>query len=144
MKITEKVSPEFPEYIVRSDGVVLNKSGHMLRQYEKKKYKNVYLYKGKKRYFKLVHRLVAETFIPNNLNKKEINHKDENTRNNCVENLECCDRIYNANYGSLKQRQRERMLNNNPFFGKTHNEETRRKISQKKKKKVCYNKWDKI
>lgn len=132
MQITEKVSPEFPNYIVRSNGVILNKNGRTLHQFEKRNYKNVWLYKNKKRYFKLVHRLVAETFIPNKNNYKEVNHKDENTFNNCVENLEWCDRTYNANYGTLKQRQRERMLKNNPFKGCSHSIETREKIRKKK------------
>ncbi len=36
----------------------------------------------------LVHRLVATVFIPNPLNLPVVNHKDGNTRNNTVENLE--------------------------------------------------------
>lgn len=133
MKITEKVSPAFPGYIVRTDGVIINKFGKILRQFEKNKYMNVWLYKDKKRHFKLVHRLVAETFIPNPENLPEVNHKDENPSNNCVENLEWCDRKYNMNYGTYISRLQKRMKENNPFKGKTHTLETRKKISLKKK-----------
>lgn len=48
---------------------------------------------------KSVHRLVAETFIPNVNNLPQINHKDENMLNNCVDNLEWCTAKYNSNYG---------------------------------------------
>lgn len=48
---------------------------------------------------KLVHRLVAEAFIPNPLKLPQINHKDENPSNNNVNNLEWCDNKYNCNYG---------------------------------------------
>ena len=47
-----------------------------------------------------VHRLVAEAFIDNPNNYKEVNHKDENKLNNSVENLEWCDRLYNVRYGT--------------------------------------------
>lgn len=44
---------------------------------------------GKSKKYK-VHRLVAETFIPNVNNLDEVNHIDENKDNNSVSNLEWC------------------------------------------------------
>lgn len=52
----------------------------------------------------LVHVLVARTFIPNPDNLPFINHKDENPRNNRVENLEWCTQKYNCNYGTHNAR----------------------------------------
>lgn len=58
---------------------------------------------GKAKSF-LIHRLVALTFIPNPDNLPEINHKDENKSNNCVDNLEWCTSKYNCNYGTHNER----------------------------------------
>ena len=48
---------------------------------------------------KRVHRLVAQAFIPNPNNLKEINHINEIKADNRVENLEWCDTKYNLTYG---------------------------------------------
>lgn len=55
---------------------------------DKAGYCRVNVYKGGKMTHKLVHRLVAEAFVPNPANKPEVNHKDGNKCNNAAENLE--------------------------------------------------------
>ena len=54
----------------------------------------------------LIHRLVAQAFIPNPNNYPIINHKDENPSNNNVNNLEWCTQKYNVNYGTARSRTR--------------------------------------
>lgn len=48
----------------------------------------------------LVHRLVAEAYLPNPNDLPLINHKDENKENNALPNLEWCTYEYNNSYGS--------------------------------------------
>lgn len=57
----------------------------------------------------LVHRLVADAFIPNPKNLPCVNHRDANPSNNDVNNLEWCSHEYNSNYALCKQKQSERM-----------------------------------
>ena len=85
---------------------------------------------GKKKTYH-VHRLVAQAFIPNPNNYSEVNHKDENKENNCVKNLEWCDRKYNCNYGTRNKKASKAISGkNHPMYGKHHSEETKRKISK--------------
>lgn len=72
-------------------------------------YYMVGLCKNHKRKYTTVHRLVAEAFIPNPENKPQINHKDENRRNNHVDNLEWVTAKENLNYGSHNEKMTDTM-----------------------------------
>lgn len=58
-------------------------------------YNLVALYREKKRRDLLVHRIVAEAFVPNPCGKPEVNHIDGNKQNNAANNLEWCTQSEN-------------------------------------------------
>lgn len=51
-----------------------------------------------------VHRIMALAFIPNPDNLPCINHKDENKKNNNIDNLEWCTVYYNNHYNGRYER----------------------------------------
>lgn len=53
---------------------------------------------------KYIHRLVAETFLPNSDNLTDVNHINENKHDNRVENLEWSSHVDNCNYGTRNER----------------------------------------
>lgn len=63
------------------------KGKKLKKQVQKNGYEVVNLYKETKMSKKLVHRLVAIAFIDNEKGYKYINHKDNNKRNNNINNL---------------------------------------------------------
>jgi hypothetical protein len=79
-------------------GYVLVKERLLKQTINRLGYHVVTLHKGGVRYFKIVHRLVAESFLDNYSSYKEVNHKDLNKSNNSVVNLEWCDRKHNVNH----------------------------------------------
>ena len=85
-----KQSSEFPNYVITSYGNVINgRRGKNIKVHNHKSgYSMVYLSKNGKHYGRLVHRLVAQTFILNPYNKPQVNHIDGNKNNNRVNNLE--------------------------------------------------------
>ena len=56
------------------------------------------LYKNKKYYKYMAHRLVALAFIPNPNNYPQVNHIDRNRKNNNLNNLEWCNAHQNAKH----------------------------------------------
>lgn len=71
-------------------GICINRNGYCVLK----------LYKDGKWKYHLVHRLVAEAFVPNPNNEAYVNHKDENPQNNRADNLEWCSLLYNRRYGT--------------------------------------------
>ena len=86
-----------PNYIVSTNGNVVNtKTGRELKHsMSSKGYAYVGLATASKPKAHRIHRLVAEAFIPNPLNKPYVNHIDGNKLNNTVSNLEWCTALEN-------------------------------------------------
>lgn len=80
-------------------------------------YLQIRLYKNNTEKHTYIHRLVAEAFIKNVNGYNEINHKDEDKLNNCVDNLEWCSHKYNINYGTTRERI-SKSNRNNTFMSK--------------------------
>lgn len=95
----------YPKTIIRRNGVKAYIHERIIKPtHINSGYKIINLHKnGKMRHY-LIHRLVAEHFIPNEKGFEFVNHKDENKHNNCAENLEWCTKIYNNNYGTCQER----------------------------------------
>lgn len=107
-------------------------------------YLQIILSNNGKRKTYLVHRLVAKAFIPNPNNLTQVNHKDENKQNNCVDNLEWCDSKYNINYGNgIKKRVRTNVKNGvYDKIGKINKKNFSKPINQYTKEGVFIKKWD--
>lgn len=73
--------------------------GRILKQHDNTRgYLQVHFSMNGKPITKKVHRLVAETFLSNQENLPQVNHKDCDRTNNNVSNLEWCTSSYNAKY----------------------------------------------
>ena len=112
-----KTIKDYPNYQISNLGRVkslnYNRTGRekiMKPRKDKDGYLKVDLYKEGKHKTIHIHRLVAQTFLPNPNNLLEINHIDENKTNNRVDNLEFCTHQYNMNYGTRTEKTQKPIL----------------------------------
>jgi len=116
-----KLIPNYPEYSITPDGRVFshkkpggNGKGKVLDYSYKRELKPQ---KDRKGYLKIIleqntdrtkhtsiHRLVAETYIPNPHNYATVNHINEDKTDNRVENLEWMSNADNVEYSQAKTR----------------------------------------
>lgn len=94
--------PDFPDYLVDETGKIWSNKTHKYLKpaYTHGGYASVELFNGKGSRRLLIHRIVAKCFLPNPSKLPQVNHKDENPKNNRVDNLEWCTAKYNMNYGN--------------------------------------------
>ena len=136
-----KVHPTFTGYAVSKDGAVINKKTNkkLKPQTNEDGYLQICLYKNKKRYFKLINRLVLETYNPiEDSHLYHAHHVDEVRDDNRLENLEWelkAEHLSKHHKGKvLSEEHKRKVIEANS--GKVVSEETKQKISEAQKGRV--------
>lgn len=89
-----RYSEEYNVFVSRK-GDIWNMNGKKLKAF--KNTRGYMIIEVGNKSLKRVHRIIAKTFIPNPLNKREVNHIDGNKENNSADNLEWVTRAENMN-----------------------------------------------
>lgn len=85
-----------PNYLINKRGDIFSLYTNRLRSIKQNQSGYYVVILDKKT--KMIHRLLAETFIPNPMNYPEVNHIDGNKTNNSISNLEWCTRKQNIQH----------------------------------------------
>lgn len=113
---------DYPNYQISNLGNVRNKNNDILIPYlNKSGYYCIKIYTDE--YSKLIHRLIAEAFIPNPDNLPEVDHIDRNRKNNSLDNLRWVSRNENGlnrkiNFKKIKKTSRFRGVSLNKEINK--------------------------
>lgn len=99
-EIWKKVNLYGKEYFVSNTGIIKNKYNKILKPYlSSGNYGYIIVRENSHNHHIRIHKLVAQTFIPNPDNLPQINHIDGNKLNNAISNLEwitCSENIKHA------------------------------------------------
>lgn len=99
---------DFPHYEISTLGRIRSNKKQkpiILKKYTRKSgYEAVILRYNGKAYYRYVHRLIAQTFLPNPENYPQVNHINEVKNDNRVDNIEWCTAKQNLNYGTRNER----------------------------------------
>ncbi len=87
-KMKKVVIPDFPNYTISENGIVMNGEREKAQTLGPQGYKYVTLYKDNKSKKLTIHRLLMLAFVDNPEGKRTVNHKDGNKLNNSLDNLE--------------------------------------------------------
>lgn len=100
---------EYPKYEVTEEGDVFNQNGLKLKPEKTRNgYLRVSLSNDKNKHKRmLVHRLVAEAFIPNPKNLPQVDHKNEIKTDNHVSNLRWATPLENLNHSKVIEKASE-------------------------------------
>lgn len=119
-----KIIEGFEDYIVTKDGQIFSIKYDRLQKcatyFTSNGYEMIKLCKENKTYAKLVHRLVAQAYIPNPDNKEEVDHKNANVKDNNYKNLRWATRKENMDFSFERTSQTRnfvkcKLLNDNGF-----------------------------
>ena len=99
MTLSWRTIPDFPNYEICQNGEIRNSQSNTLLKHQLNKgYHRVALYNDSGKFYKSVHRLVAETFHGLSSDKSEVNHISGNKNDNTLDNLEFCTRSENMKH----------------------------------------------
>jgi len=119
--------PYFSKYQISSYGNIKNIiNNKLLKPHIKNSYYSVALFDDTgKRKGMLIHRLVAISFLPNDENKLTVNHKDHNTLNNKLDNLEWASHLEQNIHKNYPPKEKQELISSRKtlLHNKTTNED---------------------